>query len=151
MAALHVELLVHQTAAQVPAAPGEPMASTWCAHTCTDTLNVATNVDHAHNRYTREADAAAAAEEERRQNALKASKGILAASLGQQVKEQEALKHAHDDEEQVCHDASNYWSVPLVVVLRFQPRPLAAYCRMLLRGHLQRFLKCGNLTVVVGL
>jgi hypothetical protein len=52
-------------------------------------------------RYTREADTAAAAEEERRQSALKASKGILAASLGQQVKEREALKHAHDDEEQV--------------------------------------------------
>jgi hypothetical protein len=52
-------------------------------------------------RYTRKAAAAAAAEEERRQLALKASKGILAASLGQQVKEREAIKYAHDDEEQV--------------------------------------------------
>ena len=52
--------------------------------------------------YTHEADAAAAAEEERRQAALKASKTLLAASLGQQLKEREAVKHAHDDEEQVC-------------------------------------------------
>jgi hypothetical protein len=66
-----------------------------CVHLCHDVLPVPP-------RYTREADAAAAAEEERRQAALKASKGLLAASLGQQVKERETLKHAHDDEEQVC-------------------------------------------------
>lgn len=53
------------------------------------------------HRYTQEADAAAAAEEARRQAALKSGRVQLAASLGQQVKERETLKHAHDDEEQV--------------------------------------------------
>jgi hypothetical protein len=52
-------------------------------------------------RYTREADAAAAAEEARRRGALVAGKAALAASLGQQLAEREALKHSFDTEEQV--------------------------------------------------
>jgi hypothetical protein len=71
-------------------------------------------------RYTREADAAAAAEEERRQAALKSSKYILAASLEQQVKEREVLKHVHDEEEQVSWPGGLAGRV-LSVMLLFAP------------------------------
>jgi hypothetical protein len=53
-------------------------------------------------RYTREAEAAAAAEDEHRKAAVKASRVELAASLEQQVREHKALQHCHDDEEEVC-------------------------------------------------
>lgn len=53
------------------------------------------------HRYTREAEAAAAAEDERRKAAVKASTKLLAASLEEQLKIKETLKHCHDDEEEV--------------------------------------------------
>lgn len=52
-------------------------------------------------RYAQEAEAAAAAEDERRKAAIKSSIHALAASLDEQVKLHESLKHEHDGEEQV--------------------------------------------------
>lgn len=52
-------------------------------------------------RYTREAEAAAAAEDERRKAVVKAGSKVLAASLAEQLVLKESLKHAHDGEEQV--------------------------------------------------
>lgn len=52
-------------------------------------------------RYTREAEAAAAAEDERRKAHVKDSTKKLAASLDEQLKLKEKLKHAHDGEEEV--------------------------------------------------
>lgn len=53
-------------------------------------------------RYTREAEAAAAAEDERRKAAVKAGSKVLAASLAEQLVLKESLKHAHDGEEQAA-------------------------------------------------
>eukprot|EP00879_Flechtneria_rotunda_P015380 GHRR01016079.1.p1 GENE.GHRR01016079.1~~GHRR01016079.1.p1 ORF type:complete len:262 (+),score=105.62 GHRR01016079.1:1221-2006(+) len=53
-------------------------------------------------RYQREVEAAAAAEDERRKAAVKNSTKILAASLDEQIKLREIRKHEHDDEEQAA-------------------------------------------------